>query len=211
MPTDFSEAIPIPPKERMNPNLTPAREDTMLARFGTPGPLTRDCSPPSASFARQVVFGVRLAPNVRVSGFKLAVASLEHVFQEIEQTRPEVFPLLKTHGMLCVRARRTNPSKFSNHSWGTAIDLFLGARAIPQGTPLAQRGLVEVFEIFNRNGWYWGAEFSGDSVDSMHFEWAEESVNRMTDVLTRLTARSPRTRRARSRSRARSGSRRRRG
>ena len=63
--------------------------------------------------------------------------------------------------------------------------------------PLAQRGLVEVFEIFNRNGWYWGAEFSGDSVDSMHFEWSEESVTRLTDGLARLS-----TRRRRSRSRS---------
>ena len=33
-----------------------------------------------------------------------------------------------------------------------------------------------MFETFNRHGWYWGAAFSGDSVDSMHFEWSEESV-----------------------------------
>jgi hypothetical protein len=38
--------------------------------------------------------------------------------------------------------------------------------------------LSEVFETFNRHGWYWGAEFIGDSVDSMHFEWSEESVGR---------------------------------
>jgi D-alanyl-D-alanine carboxypeptidase len=67
----------------------------------------------------------------------------------------------------------------------------------PQGVPLAQRGLVEVFEIFNRNGWYWGAEFSGDSVDSMHFEWSEESVSRLTDGLARLAPKRPRRRRAR--------------
>ena len=75
MATDLSEPVPIPPKERMNPNLTPAREDTMLARFGKPGPLTRSCSPPSATFAREVVSGVRLTPNLRVSGLKPAVAS----------------------------------------------------------------------------------------------------------------------------------------
>jgi hypothetical protein len=181
----------------MNPNLTPAREDTMLARFGKPGPLTRNCSPPSTTFARQVVSGVRLSPNLRVSGLKAAVASLQQAFQEVEQRAPEVFAQLRTAGMLCVRARRTNPAKYSNHSWGTAIDLFLGTRAIPQGVALAQRGLVEVFEIFNRHGWYWGAEFSGDSVDSMHFEWSEESIGRLTDGLSRLAAKRPRRRHSR--------------
>ena len=194
MATDLSEPVPIPPKERMNPNLTPAREDTMLARFGKPGPLTKNCSPPSATFARQVISGVRLTPNLRVSGLKQAVASLQQIFREIEQASPDVFAQLRTAGMLCVRARRTNPSRFSNHSWGTAIDLFLGAAAIPQGVALAQRGLVEVFEIFNRHGWYWGAEFSGDSVDSMHFELSEESVNRLTNDLTRLASKRPRRR-----------------
>ena len=169
----------------------------MLARFGKPGPLTRNCSPPSAAFERQLIFGVRLTPNLRVSGLKQAVASLQQVFHEIEQTSPEVFTKLRTAGVLCVRARRTNPSKFSNHSWGTAIDLFLGAATIPQGVPLAQRGLVEVFEIFNRHGWYWGAEFSGDSVDSMHFELSEESVNRLTDALARLASKRPQRRRSR--------------
>ena len=197
MATDWTEPVPIPPKERMNPNLTPAREDTMLARFSKPGPLTKDCSPPSATFAREVISGVRLTPNLRVSGLKLAVASLQQVFREIEQTVPEVFSQLRTAGMLCVRARRVNPSKYSNHSWGTAIDLFLGARPIPQGVALAQRGLVEVFEIFNRSGWYWGAEFSGDSVDSMHFEWSEESVSRVTDGLAGLPSKRPRRRRSR--------------
>jgi hypothetical protein len=195
MATDFSEPVPIPPKEKMNPNLTPAREDTMLGRFGKPGPLTKNCSPPSATFAKEVVFGVRLTPKLRVSGLKLAVASLQQVFKEIEQAAPEVFAQLRTAGMLCVRARRTNPSKFSNHSWGTAIDLFIGEAVIPQGEPLAQRGLVEVFEIFNRHGWYWGAEFSGDSVDSMHFEWSEESIGRLTDGIARMASRRGRRRR----------------
>ena len=197
MPTDWTEPVPIPPKERMNPNLTPAREDTMLARFGKPGPLTRNCSPPSATFAREVVSGVRLTPNLRVSGLKLAVASLQQVFREIEHTTPEVFAQLRTAGMLCVRARRTNPSKYSNHSWGTAIDLFLGAEQSPRVCRWLSAGWPKCSRFFNRNGWYWGAEFSGDSVDSMHFEWSEESVSRMTDGLARLPSKRPRRRRPR--------------
>jgi len=35
--------------------------------------------------------------------------------------------------------------------------------------------------FFNRHGWYWGAEFSGDFVDSMHFELAEETILKLSD------------------------------
>ena len=54
------------------------------------------------------------------------------------------------------------------------------------GIALTQRGLVDVFPVFNRHGWYWGAEFSGDSVDSMHFEWSDESIRHVVDSLARL-------------------------
>jgi hypothetical protein len=30
--------------------------------------------------------------------------------------------------------------------------------------------------FFNRHGWYRGGEFSGDSVDAMHVELAEETI-----------------------------------
>jgi hypothetical protein len=36
-----------------------------------------------------------------------------------------------------------------------------------------------LFPFFNAHGWYWGAEFSGDSVDSMHFELAEETIRKI--------------------------------
>ena len=79
-------------------------------------------------------------------------------------------------GMRCVRHRRHNPDKFSNHSWGTAIDLKFGDKEVEFGTPKAQRGFFALYPIFNKFGWFWGAEFSGDSVDSMHFELSEEAI-----------------------------------
>jgi hypothetical protein len=54
-----------------------------------------------------------------------------------------------------------------------------GADVVPQGVNLSHRGNLLLAPYFNRHGWYWGAGFSGDSVDSMHFELAEETVHKI--------------------------------
>jgi hypothetical protein len=99
----------------------------------------------------------------------------------VKQAMPDVFSAVKNDGVLCVRHRRLSPSIFSNHSWGTAIDLFFGTEAVPQRVHLAHRGNLLLFPTFNRHGWLWGAGFSGDSVDSMHFELAEETIHKVPD------------------------------
>src|SRR5262249_28770601 len=52
---------------------------------------------------------------------------------------------------------------------------------VPQGVRLAHRGNLLLAPYFSRHGWYWGAGFSGDSVDSMHFELAEETIAKIPD------------------------------
>jgi hypothetical protein len=158
----------------MNPNLSSAREDTMIRVLGTPGQKTRDCSDPTGDFARRIV--VRNVGPFKVRGYNLAVDSLERIFAEVRREREDVFNAVKTEGMLCVRHRRNNPNRFSNHSWGCAIDLFFGSGVVDQGEPRTHFGNVLLFPLFNKHGWYWGAEFSGDAVDSMHFELAEETI-----------------------------------
>jgi hypothetical protein len=170
----ISDRVPIPPKEDMNPNLSAAREQTMLEVLGKPGRLTRDCSAPTGDFARRIIR--RDVGPFRVEGLDFAVETLERIFTEARVDHPEVVAGAKTEGMLCVRHRRANPARFSNHSWGCAIDLFFGSHVIDQGVPLTHRGIATLFPFFNKHGWYWGAEFSGDSVDSMHFELAEETI-----------------------------------
>jgi Putative peptidoglycan binding domain/D-alanyl-D-alanine carboxypeptidase len=169
-----SDRVAIPPKENMNPNLSPAREQTMLQVLGKPGRLTRDCSDPTGAFARRVV--THDVGPFRVQGLDFAVESLTRIFAEVKEAHPDVFAEVKTEGLLCVRARRTNPARFSNHSWGCALDLFFGSRVVNQGEPVTHRGNLILFPFFNKHGWYWGAEFGGDAVDSMHFELAEETI-----------------------------------
>jgi Putative peptidoglycan binding domain/D-alanyl-D-alanine carboxypeptidase len=169
-----SDRVAIPPKESMNRNLSAAREQTMLQVLGKPGRLTSDCSAPTGAFARRVVR--RSVGPFRVEGLDFAVESLGRIFAEVRADHPDVFKEVKTEGLLCVRHRRTNPNRFSNHSWGCALDLFFGSGVVDQGDPVAHRGNLILFPFFNRHGWYWGAEFGGDSVDSMHFELAEETI-----------------------------------
>jgi hypothetical protein len=62
----------------------------------------------------------------------------------------------------------------SNHAWGTAFDI--NAQWNKQKVPPARQGetgcLLELVEIANQHGFYWGGHFSGAGVDGMHFEIA---------------------------------------
>jgi hypothetical protein len=178
--SDLADRVPIPPKDAMNTGLSSARESTMLTKFGKPGALTKKCSPPTGKFSARIFEKFDVGP-FKVTGLDFAVESLKQIFAEVLVSAPTVHAQVKTAGVLCVRHRRANPSRFSNHSWGCAIDLFFGEAVVPQGVALSQRGLLSLFPVFNRFGWYWGAEFSGDSVDSMHFELAEETILKAPD------------------------------
>jgi hypothetical protein len=151
----------------------------MLKIFGVPGERTADCSPATGAFKRRVVSRVDVGP-FKVSGLDVAVQSLKAVFDEAEEQIPNVIADVKNDGMLCVRHKRRDSNSFSNHSWGTAIDLFFGSAAVPQGKPVTYRGCLQLAPFFNKHGWCWGAGFSGKSVDSMHFELAEETIRKFT-------------------------------
>jgi hypothetical protein len=173
--TGLADRVPIPPKDQMNRNLSSATEATMLAVLGKPGSLTKDCSEPSGDYLKRVKHGVNVGP-FKVSGLDYAVDTLAQLFAEVKRDLPEVYAGAKTAGVLCVRYRRGNPMRYSNHSWGASIDLYFGDAVVPQGTPRTEHGVLLLAPYFEKYGWYWGAEFSGDSVDSMHFELAEETI-----------------------------------
>lgn len=177
----LADLVPIPAVSSMNPGLSACREETMLEKFGRPGPLSRNCSPPTLPFKRRIRSGVSVGP-FSVSGLDYAVDSLEQIFTTIRNSHPDVYAEVKTAGMLCVRARRHNPAHYSNHSWGCAIDLYFGTHLVSQGVHMTQRGFLALYPVFNANGWYWGAEFSGSSVDSMHFELADQTIRNIPDA-----------------------------
>ena len=171
----LNDRVPIPPQNQMNTGLSACKESTMLAKFGKPGNLTADCSAATGAFLKHVRQSFDVGP-FKVTGLDYAVESLSQVFSNVRKDNQQLYDQVKNEGMLCVRARRHNPGHFSNHSWGTAIDIFFGTDVVPQGVGLAHRGNLLLAPYFNEHGWYWGAGFSGDSVDSMHFELADETI-----------------------------------
>jgi hypothetical protein len=173
--TNPETLVDIPPANTFNQNLSSASEATMLGIFGVPGAKTQNCSPATGAIKQRIVSLINVGP-FKVSGLDIAVQLLKAVFDEAEQQIPSVVAAVKNDGMLCVRHKRMNPNSFSNHSWGTAIDLFFGTAAVPQGSHKTNRGCLQLAPFFNRHGFYWGAGFSGSSVDSMHFELAEQTI-----------------------------------
>ena len=179
-PLSLSDRVPIPPRNQMNAGLSACTESAMLAKFGRPGELTAECSAPTGAFLNRVRQGFDVGP-FKVTGLDYALESLLQVFSEVRQDNRQLYDQVKNEGMLCVRARRHNPGRYSNHSWGTAIDIYFGKEVVPQGSVLTHRGNFLLAPYFNRHGWYWGAGFSGDSVDSMHFELAQETIGKIPD------------------------------
>ena len=175
----LADLVPIPPA--INPGLSACREETMLGKFGRPGELTDKCSRVTGDVRGRIKFGVDVGP-FKVSGLDYAVASLSQVFSMLSNEQHDAYSQIKTAGMLCVRRIKHNPAHYSNHSWGTAIDLYFGSGVVPQGKHLTQRGFLDIYKTFNQHGWYWGAGFSGSSVDTMHFELADQTIRAMDET-----------------------------
>jgi hypothetical protein len=83
--------------------------------------------------------------------------------------------------MLCCRRVKTTTGavspNFSNHSWGTAVDIKINGQLDPRNDGKALRGLLMLHPFFNRAAFFWGAGFGGSSEDSMHFEASDELVH----------------------------------
>jgi hypothetical protein len=178
--SSLADRIVIPAAEEINIGLSPADEYTMLGKFGIPGRLTGKCGRPVGELSSRII-GLNTGP-FRIFGLDYAVLSLKNIFYEVGKDMPHVYSEVKNAGMICVRGKRKNPDSFSNHSWGTAIDLYFGDMTVPQGVPLSHRGILLLLPYFNKHGWYWGAGFPGNNVDSMHFELAEETILNLPDL-----------------------------
>lgn len=112
----------------------------------------------------------------RVTGHRQAVASLRRVLQNVQRADPEMYESLGSAGMLNARLVRGSRNRWSNHSWGFAIDLTIDGVLDVRGDNKVQAGLMTIYKFFYREGWFWGAEFNTE--DAMHFEVAEETFLR---------------------------------
>ncbi len=111
---------------------------------------------------------------IRITMIKPALDSLERIMGRLQETEPDIYASIGTAGALCVRLIRGSSSSISNHSWGTAVDLKLEGRLDGFGDGSTQFGLLIIAELFNEEGWFWGATYSRE--DSMHFEVGVETL-----------------------------------
>jgi hypothetical protein len=158
----------------LNPGVSSAKRRTMLSLLGNPrGSYSQECRPVTNPVLRDLMVLDSVGP-FRVTGLLPAVESLKAVMADVEQQESEVYHGLGSAGMLCVRLIRGSTTGISNHSWGTAVDLKLNGILDVRGDDRVMIGLAKIAPIFNRHGWYWGAEFRTE--DAMHFEVSDERI-----------------------------------
>lgn len=170
--SDLSKRIALPPPDSFNSGLTVPTPAQMLSVFGRPGRLTDNCSEPSAAFRSKVVTA-DVGP-FRVTGHRVAVLSLTHVFEDVKAAgRQDILDQIKTEGMLCVRKIRGG-TNYSNHSWGCAIDNRFG-ELIELGSHETCQGLLDLYPFLHARKWVSGMGYH-HRPDSMHAEPSWELI-----------------------------------
>lgn len=160
----------------------------MIAAFAAPRlPLDdKDCHDDHAPERVRQLLETRNVGPFRATGIKPFLDVLERVFKRVKSGNPELFAAVGSAGLLCVRFVRGSSANFSNHSWGTAIDVtFLNPKTgkqelDPRGNGLVQVGCLELDRFFEVDGeatgehCFWGAGFPRE--DGMHFEASDELI-----------------------------------
>lgn len=177
---NFGSLVVIP--RNINQGITKAKHGTMIDIFGRPGALSAECTPVTNAKVKKLLTTTNVGPFA-VTGIKPAVDALIRIFAKVKQEEPELFKQVGTAGMLCCRRIRRPPGRppstqFSNHSWGSAIDIKIKGTLDPRGDGKTQLGLLMLHPFFNEEEFFWGAGFGGATEDSMHFEASDELVKK---------------------------------
>lgn len=174
----YTHLIRKPAPESINSGLSPMSTRRLIEIFGHPRKAkdyTDRCQLPNNKKLLKHITLQGVGP-FRVTGFDLAVSSLADAFAELKQVDPKLYALLGTAGMLCVRKVRGS-ELLSNHSFGMAVDLTVGGKLDVRGDNKVQAGLLALYPIMHKHGWYWGAEYRTE--DAMHYELSWEKFERL--------------------------------
>ena len=173
----WTELVAKPSADSINSGLSALKTARLYGILGAPRThLTADCQPVTNAKLSARIVTASVGP-FKVTGLDIAVESLKAVTADIQREKHELYFLLGSAGMLCCRLVRGSEDTPSNHSFGTAVDLTVGGMLDARGDDKVQRGLLEVYPIFHRHGWYWGAEYPTE--DAMHFELAWETFQEL--------------------------------
>ncbi len=161
-------------KSRFNAGITQPKNRVMLDILGHPrDSYSTECQPVSNPRLKSLLETRQIGP-IRVTMVRPALDSLERIMAQLQASEPDIYAAMGTAGALCARLIRGSATSVSNHSWGTAIDLKLEGQLDGFGDGGTQFGLLLLAELFNDEGWFWGATWNRE--DSMHFEIGEETL-----------------------------------
>jgi hypothetical protein len=169
----YTNLVTIP--SELNGGLTSPTQAFLLSLLGSPGDLSPvACANETRSDRLAALLVLESVGPFRVTGLKPAVAALRGIFVKVKLEKPSLYSQLGSVGMLCIRAVRGRPKVYSNHAWGTAIDITIGGKLVPQGSKQTLLGLLDLYPYFHAAKFFWGAGFSGGRSDPMHFEASRE-------------------------------------
>lgn len=192
----FTSLVPVPAWASNQAPWTYGQTSTLLNYFGAPCVVgASTCSPITASSLDGLLVPVRVGPLTGfptcLTGMNPAVRQLKSAFAATRDANPALYRALGTAGMLCCRYIG-GTTTFSNHAWGSAIDIKIGGQLDPYDDGTVQQGLVDLYPYMHAAGFFWGASWSKE--DGMHFEVRtrrEHSVGRAGNARCDLTVRSP--------------------
>lgn len=171
----FTALVPNLPGDQINTGLNPCPTNLLIQKYGLPvKELPKNCAPKATNSAWSKRFITADVGPFRVTGHKLAVGLLRESLAAVKLENPELYAELGSAGMLCIRYVRGKPGVPSNHSLGLAIDFLIDGELDKHGDNKVFVGLIELYSVLKRFGWFWGAEFSKE--DAMHFEVSAEVV-----------------------------------
>ncbi|MCW3061173.1 MAG: hypothetical protein JWQ02_2994 [Capsulimonas sp.] len=175
----FTSNVPLPSPNDVNTDLTSPSQHAMMHFLGVPGALTSSCSDSTNAHVRELLSPITIG-GATFHGLKPFVDLVDDALTDADNAHPGIRAALRCDGVICVRHQHGFPNVFSNHSWGTAIDLFFGNAPVPQGNPTTQSGILALVFHFHKRGLFWGGGFHKRSrVDSMHFEASEELMAKL--------------------------------
>jgi nucleoid-associated protein YgaU/peptidoglycan hydrolase-like protein with peptidoglycan-binding domain len=172
---NYLDLIPIPDKTTISSGLTTPDTAFMLATVGDPN-LGKH------SFEYQDLIETRNVGPFEVTGLRPMLDDLQEIFAQIKLEKPELYQFVEQIGLFNRRPKKDSsgnekPGTISNHSWGTAIDLYFGESFDFAEDGQTNRGLVELAPYFHNKGYVWGAKFSNFE-DPGHFEASEELIQK---------------------------------
>lgn len=167
-------------RDRYNVGVTQPGNRVMLELLGNPRAQYDDTCQSVTNPNLRALLETRQIGPIRVTMIKPALDSLERIMGRLQENDPDIYAAVGTAGSLCVRLIRGSSSSVSNHSWGTAVDITLANDLDDFADGNTQFGLLLIAELFNDEGWYWGATYSRE--DSMHFEVGVETLRRWAEA-----------------------------